>query len=103
MAIEELQLHDLQNMDATELSADRTKSSKNNAPAVDVKQKASPAIHDDPTVPKIPANGRDIKAPIVIFHFIVVCAVLVVGVVVAPRRTLMTKSSLLRTLRELPF
>ena len=35
-------------------------------PAVEVKQKARPAIHDDPTVPNIPAKGKDIRAPIVV-------------------------------------
>ena len=34
-------------------------------PAVEVKQKASPARHDDPTEASPPASGRDSNAPIV--------------------------------------
>ena len=33
-------------------------------PAVDVKQKASPARHEDPTVPSTPVSGRESKRPI---------------------------------------
>lgn len=32
-------------------------------PAVEVKQKARPAIHEDPTVPSTPVNGRESKRP----------------------------------------
>jgi hypothetical protein len=35
-----------------------------NEPAVEVKQKARPARHEDPTVPSTPANGRESKRPI---------------------------------------
>jgi len=37
---------------------------KRDGPAVDVKQNASPARHEDPTVPSTPANGRENKTPI---------------------------------------
>ena len=33
-------------------------------PAVEVKQNARPARHEDPTVPSTPANGRESKRPI---------------------------------------
>lgn len=35
-------------------------------PAVEVKQNATPARHDEPTVPKRPARGRVRSAPIVL-------------------------------------
>ena len=37
---------------------------KKDRPAVDVKQNASPARHEDPTVPSTPVNGRESKTPI---------------------------------------
>ena len=37
---------------------------KKDRPAVDVKQNASPARHEDPTVPSTPANGRENNMPI---------------------------------------
>jgi hypothetical protein len=37
---------------------------KKDEPAVDVKQNANPARHEDPTVPSTPANGRESKRPI---------------------------------------
>lgn len=49
VAIEELQLQDLKNIDA----------------AVEVKQKASPPRHEAPMVVRPPAIGRDINSPIV--------------------------------------
>lgn len=49
VAIEELQLKDLQNIDA----------------AVDVKQNAKPARQEDATVPSTPASGRERRRPIV--------------------------------------
>jgi hypothetical protein len=47
VAIEELQLQDLTNIEA----------------AVDVKQNAIPAKHDVATVPRPPARGNDSKRP----------------------------------------
>ena len=38
-------------------------------PAVDVKQKARPARHDEPIVVSPPANGIDRSAPIVYLEF----------------------------------
>jgi hypothetical protein len=35
-------------------------------PAVEVKQNARPAIHEDPTVPSTPVSGRESKRPIVL-------------------------------------
>ena len=37
---------------------------KKDEPAVEVKQNARPARHEDPTVPSTPANGRESKRPI---------------------------------------
>lgn len=37
---------------------------KRDGPAVDVKQNASPARHEDATVPSTPVNGRESKIPI---------------------------------------
>ncbi len=34
------------------------------SPAVDVKQKARPAMHDEPIVPKTPARGSENRMPI---------------------------------------
>jgi len=48
VAIEELQLHDLQSIEA----------------AVEVKQNANPAKHDEATEPKTPASGNDNRRPI---------------------------------------
>jgi len=47
VAMEELQLQDLKNIDA----------------AVEVQKNARPARHEDPTVPSTPANGRESKTP----------------------------------------
>lgn len=68
MAIEELQLHDLKNMEAKQeqlrwsdlnrLQAER------HEPAVDVKQNATPARHDDAMVPNAPARGIENRIPI---------------------------------------
>lgn len=46
--MDELQLHDLQNIEA----------------AVDVQQNARPAKADEPIVPNTPARGKEIRAPI---------------------------------------
>ncbi len=35
-------------------------------PAVDVKQNATPAKHDEATVPKTPANGREKRTPMMV-------------------------------------
>jgi hypothetical protein len=35
-------------------------------PAVEVKQKASPATQEEATVPSPPAKGKDIKSPMVV-------------------------------------
>jgi len=51
VAMDELQLHDLKNMDA----------------AVDVKQNARPARHEEPTVPRTPASGIENNSPMVGF------------------------------------
>lgn len=40
--------------------------SEKDAPAVEVKQKASPAIHDDATVPATPARGMEKRIPMVV-------------------------------------
>ena len=67
MAIDELQLHDLQNMDAATISRSALCTISGvcyDSPAVDVKQKASPARHDDATVPKTPAKGKESSIPI---------------------------------------
>jgi len=46
--MDELQLHDLQNIEA----------------AVDVQKNASPATADETIVPNTPARGKEIRAPI---------------------------------------
>lgn len=69
--MDELQLHDLKNIDAgqrTQLARSMIHSvsishTQAHLPAVDVKQNASPAIHDDPTEPNKPASGRDSRTP----------------------------------------
>lgn len=48
VAMDELQLHDLKNMDA----------------AVEVKQNAMPAMDDVTTVPRMPVKGSDSRIPI---------------------------------------
>lgn len=50
VAMDELQLKDLQNMEA----------------AVEVKQNATPAKHEDATVPKSPVKGRASTAPMML-------------------------------------
>ena len=49
VAMEELQLHDLQKSDA----------------ALDEQKKTIPARHDVATVPSVPARGRDNRMPII--------------------------------------
>lgn len=68
--MDELQLHDLKNIDAgnswpCKLRTRLRYPVVNNLPAVEVKQNAMPAMHDDPTVPKTPARGTESRAPIV--------------------------------------
>jgi hypothetical protein len=48
--MDELQLHDLQNIEA----------------AVDVQKKAIPATIDEASVPNIPARGKDMRRPILV-------------------------------------
>ena len=67
--MEELQLQDLQNIEAICSGMTRgqnmtTSRIKKHEPAVEVKQNARPARHEDPTVPSTPANGRESKRPI---------------------------------------
>lgn len=69
MAIELLQLHDLKNNDArgatvSECSDSNRILSIEELPAVDVKQKATPAMAELAIVPKTPAKGRDRRRPI---------------------------------------
>jgi len=71
VAMEELQLQDLQNIEA--ICSEVTRGQKmtmskveKHEPAVEVKQNARPARHEDPTVPSTPANGRESKRPIVL-------------------------------------
>ncbi|KAF7794509.1 hypothetical protein EIP86_005643 [Pleurotus ostreatoroseus] len=67
VAMEELQLHDLKNMDATRVL--QLKTSKEQGlyvPAVDVKQNAIPAKHEEATEPNTPAIGSESKTPIVV-------------------------------------
>jgi hypothetical protein len=47
-----------------EVRRERRPELKEYRPAVDVKQKASPARHEDPTVPSTPVSGRESKRPI---------------------------------------
>jgi len=57
VAIEELQLHDLQNIDA----------------AVEVKQNANPARQLEPIVPNTPASGNENSKPIALGRCVCVC------------------------------
>ena len=41
----------------------------NGVPAVDVQQNASPATHDEPTVPNTPARGKDMRRPILVGYW----------------------------------
>jgi len=64
--MEELQLHDLKNMEAALGVQYLAKQQMcGDVPAVEVKQNASPPMHDVATVPNRPANGMESKAPIV--------------------------------------
>ena len=67
--MEELQLQDLQNIEA--ICSGMTRGQKmtmsrvdEDEPAVEVKQNARPARHEDATVPSTPVNGRESKRPI---------------------------------------
>ena len=69
VAIEELQLHDLQNIEAAANVRRQLLGFEDLPrclPAVDVKQNARPATHEDAMVVRPPANGRDTRAPIVV-------------------------------------
>ena len=67
--MEELQLQDLQNIEAIcsgmirgqKVTLSRV---EKHEPAVEVKQNARPARHEDATVPSTPVNGRGSKRPI---------------------------------------
>jgi len=68
--MDELQLQLLKNMDAADpdclsLVFRRRGPTDADLPAVEVQQKARPAIHDVPTVPATPAKGRENKRPMV--------------------------------------
>ena len=65
--MEELQLHDLKNMDAIKSGHSVRQpiyTSTSYSPAVEVKQNANPARHDDAIVPSVPASGIDKSTPI---------------------------------------
>jgi hypothetical protein len=66
--MEELQLQDLQNIDAIGLKSQRSETSgtevRMHRPAVEVQKNARPARQDDPTVPTMPVSGRESKRPI---------------------------------------
>jgi len=67
--MEELQLQDLQNIEAICSGITRgqkmtTSRVEKHEPAVEVKQNARPARHEDATVPSTPVNGRESKRPI---------------------------------------
>ena len=64
--MDELQLKDLQNIEAGGSQWWRCGGTRKDIPAVEVKQKATPARRDEPTVPKSPAKGRVSSAPIVL-------------------------------------
>ena len=69
VAIDELQLHDLQNMDARNAlnkQGPSLGSARKHIPAVVLKQKAKPAKHEEATVPRLPAKGRDRSKPMMV-------------------------------------
>ena len=45
------------------MSTERINVFQNGIPAVDVKQNASPARHEEATVPKTPVRGRERRIP----------------------------------------
>lgn len=65
VAMDELQLHDLKNMDATyqKFNMDAPLAMCY-SPAVEVKQNAMPAMDDVTTVPRMPVKGSDSRIPI---------------------------------------
>ena len=66
VAIDELQLHDLQNIEAIRGSSihEIVWIHIYEVPAVDVQQNARPATADVPMVPNTPARGKEMRAPI---------------------------------------
>ena len=63
VAIDELQLHDLKNMEAGEHGQGGKRRRASNEPALEVKQKARPARHEVAMEVRPPASGRDINRP----------------------------------------
>jgi hypothetical protein len=71
VAMDELQLHDLQNIEATEEgqhTCEMMSLVSWEIPAVDVQQNARPATADEPIVPNTPARGKDTRAPILVSY-----------------------------------
>jgi hypothetical protein len=65
--MDELQLHDLKNIEAdSDWLSCQPGDRRNSLPAVDVKQKARPAKHDVAIVPRPPARGKLSRRPIVV-------------------------------------
>ena len=63
--MDELQLHDLQNIEAVGgISRRGGVADVRGIPAVDVQKNARPATADDAIVPNTPARGKEIRAPI---------------------------------------
>lgn len=66
VAIDELQLHDLKNMDAADVISLKLRiKGEHGLPAVEVKQNARPARHDVAIDVSPPARGRDRSRPMV--------------------------------------
>jgi hypothetical protein len=63
--MEELQLHDLKNMDADDpqSAAKQNRDFRKHLPAVDVQKNARPARHEVPIELAMPAMGRDSNRP----------------------------------------
>lgn len=61
--MDELQLHDLKNMEAGSRRQRDPTWRVSNEPALEVKQKARPAIQEVATEVSPPASGRDISRP----------------------------------------